>query len=596
MVPGMTTRASKKADPRDGLRSALTGAGTDIDRAVHLHYRLQLTDPVQLESSYRSSWLARKIVNIPAEDMTAQWRQWQAPADDITALEAAEKRFQVQHKVLRALILGRLFGGAAIIMGLRDGTPDQPLPGVIKPGDLVYLHVVNRHQLGHTELETSVMSARFGEPKAYTLAGATIHPDRVIPFQGVATPEGSVIGGTSNFWGDSVLQAAMDAVKNADLTQAGFADLVNEAKIDIIKIPDLMQQIVSAEYERALTKRLTIAATAKSIHRALIIGGGEEWQQRQITWTGMPDMIRSYLELVAGAADIPLTRLLGTSPGGLQSTGKGEERNYLQSLESARAGELSRALDRLDAVLIPSTLETVPDGLHYTWPSLIQQDAKADAETEKLHSDALANAVNAGLVPADVAAEMLKGRIIERGHWPGAEMAYEAAATTGTAIPGDPGAARARDSITDAAPRTLYVSRPVLNRADLQAWATEQGLGELQPDLHVTIAYSRTPVDWFSLGNASEFGNADGKLIVPEGGPRAVEPLGDKTAVLLFSSWELSWRHGSIREKGASWDFPEYQPHISLNSGPAELDRVKPYTGKIVLGAERFSEIPDSFT
>lgn len=590
----MTTRATKKANPRDGLANALTGAGTTIDRAVHLHYRLTLTDPVQLESSYRSSWLARKIVNIPAEDITAQWRQWQASADDITALEAAEKRFQVQHKVRRALILGRLFGGGAIIMGLRDGTPDQPLPAVIKPGDLAYLHVVNRHQLGQTELETSVLSARFGEPKAYTLNGATIHPDRVIPFQGVALPEGSLIGGTSSFWGDSVLQAAMDAVKNADLTQAGFADLVNEAKIDVIEMPDLLQYVASAEGEQRLKQRLTIAAAAKSVHRALIIGAGEKWSQKQVSWSGMPDMIRAYLELVAGAADIPLTRLLGTSPGGLQSTGKGEERNYLQSLESARAGELSRALDRLDAVLIPSTLATVPEGLHYTWPSLIQQDAKADAETEKLHSDALANAVNAGLVPADVGAEMLKGRIIERGHWPGAEMAYADAAAAGSAIPGDP--ASTRDSITDAEPRTLYVSRPVLNRADLQAWATEQGLGELQPDLHVTIAYSRTPVDWFSLGNASEFGNADGKLIVPEGGPRAVEPLGDKTAVLLFSSWELSWRHGSIREKGASWDFPEYQPHISLKSGPADLDRVKPYTGKIVLGAERFSEIPDSFT
>lgn len=585
----MTKRATKAVTPRDGLANALTGAGTLVDRAVHLHYRLMLQDPAQLEQSYRSSWLARKIVNIPAEDATATWRQWQAEPEQITALEAAEKRFQVQHKVKRALVLARLFGGAAIIIGLRDGAPEQPLPATIRAGDLVYLHLVNRHQLGHSELETSILSERFGEPKAYTLAGQTIHPDRVIPFQGVPVPEGSYIGNGSGFWGDSVLQAAMDAVKNADLTQAGFADLVNEAKIDIIKIPDLMQQIVSAEYERALQARLTLAATAKSIHRALIIGGGEEWQQRQVAWSGMPDMIRAYLELVAGAADIPLTRLLGTSPGGLQSTGKGEEKNYLQMLEAMRAGELSRALDRLDRVLVPATLGDVPEGLHYTWPSLMQQDAKADAETEKAHTDALVQATNAGIVSADVAAAMFKNRVIERGHWPGAEMAYGDAEAAGAAIPGDP--ATPRDSVNDAAPRTLYVSRPVLNRADLQAWATTQGLGELQPDLHVTIAYSKAPVDWMRIDSDWNQDDDDGTLTIPPGGVRIVEPLGDRTAVLLFTSSHLSWRHQSIINAGASHDWPDYQPHISLKSDPVDLAGVEPYQGPIMLGPERFSEL-----
>jgi hypothetical protein len=40
----------------------------------------------------------------------------------------------------------------------------------------------------------------------------------------------------------------------------------------------------------------------------------EEWEQFQVTWAGMPDIMVAYLNAVAGAADIPMTRLLGNRP------------------------------------------------------------------------------------------------------------------------------------------------------------------------------------------------------------------------------------------------------------------------------------------
>jgi hypothetical protein len=46
------------------------------------------------------------------------------------------------------------------------------------------------------------------------------------------------------------------------------------------------------------------------------------------------------MDVVAGAADIPLTRLLGQSPRGLQSTGDGEERDYHSMIKARQSGEL----------------------------------------------------------------------------------------------------------------------------------------------------------------------------------------------------------------------------------------------------------------
>ena len=56
----------------------------------------------------------------------------------------------------------------------------------------------------------------------------------------------------------------------------------------------------------------------------------------------------------------------------------------------------------------------------------------------------------------------------------------------------------------DAAPRTLYVSRKLLNAKAVIAWAKSQGFETTLPaaDMHVTIAFSQTPVDWMAVGEA----------------------------------------------------------------------------------------------
>jgi hypothetical protein len=166
---------------------------------------------------------------------------------------------------------------------------------------------------------------------------------------------------------------------------------------------------------------------------------------------------------------------------------------------------------------------------------------------------------------------------------------------------GDPSATPDPATMGDAAPRTLYVSRKLLNAAEFIAWAKGQGFETTTPatDLHVTIAYSRTPVDWMKVGEAWS-GDKDGKMTVQPGGARLVEPLGDKGAVvLLFNSSELSWRHMAIRENaGASWDFDEYQPHVTItyDGKGVNLADVEPYRGKLVFGPEIFAEVDEDWS
>lgn len=155
---------------------------------------------------------------------------------------------------------------------------------------------------------------------------------------------------------------------------------------------------------------------------------------------------------------------------------------------------------------------------------------------------------------------------------------------------------RLRALIAKAAPKSLYVCRHVVNAAELVAWAKEAGFPTTLPaeDLHVTIAYSRTPVDWMKVGQTW-----DEEVEVPAGGPRLMERLGPTGAarVLLFASDALKWRHEAIREAGASWDHPGFQPHVTISYADdcPDLSTVEPFQGVIRLGPERFAEVKESW-
>ncbi|WP_419178582.1 hypothetical protein [Ensifer adhaerens] len=157
---------------------------------------------------------------------------------------------------------------------------------------------------------------------------------------------------------------------------------------------------------------------------------------------------------------------------------------------------------------------------------------------------------------------------------------------------------RAKPITGDAAPRTLYVRRDVLNAAEITAWAQAQGFETVQDGLHVTIIHTRTPLDWIQVGQAGEWSSdEDGEMTIAPGGPRLMERFGE-AVVLQFASSRLTWRHEDIKRLGAETDYPDYQPHVTITwKLPAGMDlsKVDPYRGKIRLGPEQFEEVNDDW-
>lgn len=137
----------------------------------------------------------------------------------------------------------------------------------------------------------------------------------------------------------------------------------------------------------------------------------------------------------------------------------------------------------------------------------------------------------------------------------------------------------------------IYGFRPVLNAESIHQWAAASGFkSTLEPDdMHVTVIFSRDAFSPYLTGVANSADNvaAYGQIVV-RGGKRSVEPLGDKGAVVLkIECAELVREHLAYREMGASWDFPQYMPHITITYTGMPSGGVTPYAGDIILGPMR---------
>lgn len=590
---------------KDSLQNLVAGLGTARDKASHSHYALPVMDDQQLLNAFRGSWTAQKGVSIPAVDACRNWRNWQADKAQIELIEAEEDRLNVKGKILEALLKARLFGGAAVFIGTGErDTASELKPDRIGKGGIKYLTVMTRRQLSATEIEQDPQSPRFGKPKAYRLPGSTveIHPSRLVIFVGVPHPDPELAIGTGFGWGDSVLLSAMPAVRHYDETVANVVSLVYEAKIDVINIPNLMSSMQDKNYERLLLERLRLAATAKGINGTLILDGQETHSSKSASFGNLPEVIAKTEQGVAGAFDIPGTRMFGQSSTGLGANGEENTRNYYDNVASRQKLEIKPAMSVLDEGLIRSALGSRPKEVHYTWAPLWQATAKERADIGKTTADTIKALKDSGLFPEDALSTAAVNLLVELSVMPGLEAAIE---KFGRELPdGDddeadlPGTAAdqpvAKKAITDAAPRSLYVSRKVINGAEIIAWAKSQGFESTVPaaDLHVTVAYSRNPVDWMKVGE-SWSGDGKGQLKIAPGGARLIDKFGEGAVVLLFNSSELAWRHVSIVEAGASWDWPDYQPHITFTyePGSVDIDKVEPYRGAIELGPEIFEEL-----
>lgn len=413
----------------DSISNVAAGLGDPMrDKMAATTYGLTLLDDMQLAAIYKSNWMGRKAVDIPALDSVRKGRDWQADQDQIELIEAEEKRLDLWGKLLDALVKARLWGGAAIFIGTGDQNLMEPLNVErVGKGGVKYLTVLSRRDVTAGPIEQDVLSEFHGKPAYYEVTGQTtmvrIHPSRMAIFTGARRADPLMFAGANQGWGDSVLEAMYSAMRNADATAANIASLIFEANVDVFKIPNLSNNLADPSYQDLLIRRFTAAATLKGINRALIMDGEEEYDRKTISFATLPEILQQFMQQFCGAADIPMTRFFGTAPSGLGSNGDHSMNNYHDRINSAQTLEITPAMYRLDECLIRSALGSRPPAIYYAWAPLENMSEKEIAEIGKITAETAQIVSNAGIFTAEELRKVTTNAFVELGAFPGIDQA-----------------------------------------------------------------------------------------------------------------------------------------------------------------------------
>lgn len=398
----------------DGLENVVAGLGTDRDkRSYSVWADPRILTRQELENMYRGSWLAKKIVNAVADDMTREWLHVTFDGEELgTTIEQAEKRFALKRKTNEALKWSRLYGGAVIIIGTRDRNLAKPLDVKnVRKGDLRYLHVVDRWRLSSAgSLNRDLESPNFGMPDSYVLAESTVqvHHTRVLRFNGEKLPYFAWL--RNAMWDDSVLQHVMDSLMNCDTTTQAIATMMFESNVDVVKSEGLADVLAQKDGEAKLTKRFQVAALLKSFNRMLLLDGTESYEKKQNSFANLDKVIQQFMIDVSGAADIPMTRLFGTSATGMNATGDNDVRNYYDMVSAKQEAELRPQLEYLYEVLVRSELGHMPEDFRFDFNPLWQISETEQATVEKTRAERDQVYLNAGVVTEALVARELKER------------------------------------------------------------------------------------------------------------------------------------------------------------------------------------------
>lgn len=377
---------------QDGLTNVMTGLGTAKSKRSYNQWQMALMNNfAELDAAYQSNWIARKICDIPAEDMTREWRR--IKCEDAEAVAALEQQLLVPNMVQEALSWANLYGGSGILMITGQDLTKPLIPERIKKGDLKRLLVLDRWDMSSSTINTwDILAENYLKPEFYQVRGGQmqIHHTHFARFNGERLPlrQQALTQG----WGDSKLRKCIEDIADMVAAKDGIAELMQEANIDIITREGLTEEL-STDQDDAIIKRYELFSMMKSsIQMALLdggdgSGGGEKFDRMTLNLSGVAPVIEQFMTWISGAADIPVTRMFGTSAKGMNATGEGDEKNYNNSIRAGQRKDMAQPMRTLDEVLVRSALGEFPSDYDYEWNPLALPNGLENAQAEKLRSD-----------------------------------------------------------------------------------------------------------------------------------------------------------------------------------------------------------------
>jgi len=343
---------------------------------------------IKLEAMYRSSWIVGMAVDVVAEDMTRSGISisGEIEPDKIQQMQSKLTRIGVWAGLLDLIKWGRLYGGSLAVLMIDGQDPATPLRlETVGQGQFSGLRVYDRWQLQPSQEAIIEDGPHAGLPESYTIisnpatgtvSNLRVHHSRVIRYIGIQLPLMQAI--TEQLWGASVVERIHDRLVSFDMATSGAANLVSRAYLRTVRI-DRLREVLAAggQAEQNMLKMFHHMRFVQSSEGITLLDKEDEFAAHSYTFAGLSDMLMQFGQQISGALGIPLVRLFGQSPAGLNSTGESDLRQYYDSIMAQQESRLRDGMLTILRVLFQSLFgEPAPEDLDFDFTPLWQESRK----------------------------------------------------------------------------------------------------------------------------------------------------------------------------------------------------------------------------
>lgn len=406
----------KTADGFDNFVSRIGLRNDNTLSAGEYTFNLLTRNRIQLEAAYRGSWVVGAVVDSIAEDMTRAGIDINTAKDDgdVKKIKAGISRLQLWQSNAQVIKWGRLYGGSIGVIQIKGQDMSTPLDiETVGKGQFQGVVVFDRWMLNPIMQEPIDSGPEMGLPQFYDIVnspdemsptyrptsidGKRVHYTRCIRYTGIDLPYFQAI--TEMMWGESILERLWDRLISFDNATMSAASLIDRANLRTVQIEGLREVLgAGAEATAGLYAQFDMMRQLQTNEGLTLLDKEDTFSSTAYSFAGLSDILLQFGQQLAGASEIPLVRLFGQSPAGLNSTGEGDIRMYYDNINARQEAKLRNPWEVLLKVLWMSELgKPAPDDLEFTFKPLWQMSATDKATNAKTTAETIIGAYDSGV-------------------------------------------------------------------------------------------------------------------------------------------------------------------------------------------------------
>ena len=336
--------------------------------------------------------------------------------DKIAKIEKKFTDLRVREKFREAKLKDCLFGAAYIFKGIKDQTDDdkRQLPLDIKKenipkGSLKYLTVIEPYWIApYSYNSNDPTRPDFYKPNSYFIMGKKTHGSRLMRFVGHDVPD--FLKPAYNFGGLSLTQLLIPFVEQWLKTRNSISDLLVSYSTPILHtaMADTLKQGHNDNGD-SLFRRARLFNNLRNNRGLMMLDkDSEDFSVVTTPLGGLHELQAQSLEHMCYATRIPLVKLVGLSPTGLNASSDGEIRVFYDFIRACQISEFKPHLDDLLKMVQLDLFGEIDPDISYEFVPLYELTGKELAEVRKSDADTGVELIEAGVISADEERERLQ--------------------------------------------------------------------------------------------------------------------------------------------------------------------------------------------